>query len=833
MKISYNWLKKYIDVPYTEEELVDKLTLSGTEVEEAWKTNKVPDGIIVAEILERKPHPNADKLSVCRVSIGKEELQVVCGAPNCGAGLKVALVTVGTVLKDNKSGKSFKIKKSKLRGVESYGMLCSTAELGIDEDHNGIMELPKDSPIGEPISHVIESDTVYDLEITPNRPDLLSVLGIAREIRALSGKEIRYPEIKLPKIGKDKTYSRLVEIQDYDLCPKYTARIIRGVKVHESPSWLKKRLISVGLRPINNIVDITNFILLETGQPLHVFDLDELAENRIVVRRAKQNEKIVALDGNEYKLSTDNLVIADAKKPVAIAGVMGGEHSGVTEKTVDVLIESAYFNSTNVRMTSRVLNLSSDSSHRFERGVDAEMVDAASNRAAALILDLAGGDLCSELVDTKDKNYIPDPKTILCCFENIRKILGIDISNDEIVGIFSRLGFGVNNFTKGTCDVTATSFRLDVEREADLAEEVIRIYGLLKVPVIEIKALPGGSIAEDAYAEEAAARDELISLGLTECINYTLIDKKNILKDSRFKEEDLLEVINPVASDSSAMRPSLLFGVLKNLERNISHNIHDLKLFEIGTVYSSNKKLLEERQNCCILLTGRKHPERFSEEKNVEYNFYDMKGMIETWLEMRKMPKGINVPGDYMADLGQNARINSQKMDRAEYKKGYSLRKTENPVFKNTVGADFIVNDKAIVSFGEIAAIHTKGIRLKHPVYGALIELDELLKISKPVIKYRPIPQFPTTTRDVAIVVDEAFENVTAMDCIKSVKCKLLEKVEILDIYRDDSIGKNKKSIAYTLTFRNPERTLTDKEVNKAHEMIRTRLLKNLPLTLR
>ena len=802
MQISYNWLKKYIDVPYNEEELVEALTMSGTEVEDISKTNTAPNGIIVAEILERKPHPDTDKLSVCKVQTGKEELQVVCGAPNCDAGKKVALAPVGTVLKDKESEKTFKIKKSKLRGVESYGMLCSTAELGLDQDHSGIMELPKDAPAGEPISHVIESDTVYDLEITPNRPDLLSVLGIAREIKALSGNEIQFPEIRLSKVKQDKDYSGLVEINDFELCPKYTGKVIRGVKVKESPAWLKVRLTSVGLRPINNIVDITNFVLLETGQPLHVFDLDELAENRIIVRRAEQNEKIIALDGDEYKLTSENLVIADAEKPVAIAGVMGGEHSGVTEKTVDVLIESAYFNPSNVRMTSKTLNLASDSSHRFERGVDAKMVDVASNRAASLIIELAGGTICSELVDVKDERYMPTPKTVLCHFASIRKLLGIDISNDEIVDIFKNLGLAVANINADSYEVTATSFRLDIECETDLAEEVIRIYGLSKVPVVEVKAVPGGSIKEDAYAILAEARDELISLGLTECINYTLIDRKAILKDSRFKEDNLLEVINPVSSDSSAMRPSLLFGLLKNLTKNISHNIHDLKLFEIGTVYSSNKQYPEERQSCCILLTGRKHPERFSEEKNIEYDFYDIKGLIESWFEMRKINES-------------------------------SLKNSENPVFKKGLGADFIVNGKTIVSVGEIASIHTKGLRLKYPVYGALIEMDELLKISKPISKYQPIPQFPATTRDVAIVVDESFKNATAVDCIKSAKCKLLEKIEILDIYRDDSIGKSKKSIAYTLTFRNPERTLTDKEVNKAHEMIRAKLLKYLPLTLR
>jgi phenylalanyl-tRNA synthetase beta chain len=803
MKITYNWLKKYIDVPYTSEELADKLTTAGIEVEEVSIANIIPEGIVVAEILERKPHPNADKLSICNVSTGKEELQIVCGAPNCDVGLKTSLATIGTVFINEKIGEKFKIKKSKLRGVESYGMLCSATELGLSEDHRGIMEFSKDTPVGIPVSSLIEADTVYDLEITPNRPDWLSVIGIVREIWALSGNEMRNLGIVVPGATKDKDYSNLIEVQDYALCPKYTGRVIRGVTVKESPTWMKEILISIGLRPINNIVDISNFVLFETGQPLHVFDLDELEENRIIVRRAGLNEKIVALNGIEYKLSNDNLVIADAAKPICIAGIMGGEHSAVTEKTKNILIESAYFNPANIRATSRKFNLSSDSSYRFERGIDVGMVCAASDRAAILILKYGGGTLCSEIINAKDDSNIPKPKTVVCCFDNIRNLLGIDISDDRIIDIFRKLGLGVKNITKKKCDVTATSFRLDIEREADLAEEVIRIYGLSKIPVVEVKALPGGSIKKDAYTTLSAARDELISLGLTECINYTLIDRKTILKDSRFKKEDLLEVINPISSDGSAMRPSLLFGVLKNLERNISHNLHDLKLFEIGTVYSADKKVHpEERKNSCIVITGRKYPERYSKEKTVEYDFYDMKGFLESWFAMRKI-------------------------------KNYSVTKTENPVFKPGFGADFILNGKSVISFGEIAEDFTKGIRLKYPVYVALVELDKILNTQIPVIPYQLVTQFPAITRDVAVIVDESIENSLIVDCIKRAKCKMLENIEILDIYLDESIGKNKKSIAYTLTFRNPVTTLTDKEVNKAHEMIRAKLLKELPLTLR
>jgi len=803
MNISYNWLSQYVDIPFSPEDLVEKLTMAGIEVESISKTNIIPEMVIVAEILERNPHPDADKLSVCRVWTGKEELQIVCGAPNCNKGLKTALAQIGTEFIDSKTDKKLKIKKSKLRGTESYGMLCSSVELGIDGgDHSGIMELPDNSPVGSSLNEIYKSDTVYELEITSNRPDWLSFIGIAREIKALSSHPIKFPKINLPYIQSDRDYTDLVEILDYDLCPRYSGRIIRDVTVKDSPSWFKERLLSIGLRPINNIVDITNFVLFELGQPLHVFDLDELSENRVIVRRAKDKEKIILLDGKEYILSKDQLVIADALKPVALAGVMGGEHSGVTEKTVNILIESAYFNPANIRNTSRDLNLSSDSSHRFERGIDAEMIKVASDRTASLILELAEGRLCSELIDIKDDSLIPKPKIVECYFDNIRSILGINISNQEIITIFNSLELKVSDISLNKCFVAATSFRLDVEREADLAEEVLRIYGLSRIPLVEVKALPGGSIKNDSYVQIAKGRDDLISLGLTECINYSLVDKKIILKDDNFKESDLHEVVNPISVESSVMRPSLIFGILKVISRNISHNNKDLKIFEIGKVYSANSNFPEERYSCCIAMTGRKHAERFSAEKNEVYDFYDLKGLIESWFEMRRLTP-------------------------IKFVKSY------NSIFKPGFAADIILRGKIVGTFGEISSQFTKGIRIKNPLFVAVIEFEQVIKMKTGRIKYQPISLFPATTRDVAVVADENMENSVIINCIEKAKCKLLEKVEILDIYRDDSLGQAKKSIAYTLTFRNKFKTLTDKEVNSAHEMIRSKLAKELPIELR
>lgn len=800
MNISYNWLKKYINIPYTPIELAEKLTMCGIEVESISRTNLIPEGVIAVEITKRDKHPNADKLSVCTVDTGMEKLKVVCGAPNCDEGKKVPLATVGTVFNDN--GKPFKIKKSKLRGVESNGMLCSSGELGIDNSHDGIMELPLDAEPGEILNNIFKSDTVYELEVTSNRPDWLSFIGVAREIKALSGNELNIPKTCLPEIKNNEDHSEVVTIEDYELCPRYTGRIIKNITVKESPEWLKQALLSIGLRPINNIVDISNYVLFELGQPLHVFDLDALKENRVVIRRAEENETIIALDEKEYKLSRNNLVIADSEKPVCIAGIMGGEHSGVTEKTKDILIECAYFNQNNIKMSSKNLGLSSDSSHRFERGVDVQMIRKASDRAATLILELAGGKLCSEFIDEKDEKFFPVPKNVELRFDRVRSLLGTNISNTEMLNILKRLELKAENITNESCVVKAASFRPDIEREADLAEEIIRIYGLKNIPVSDIYAKPGGGIRKDAYAVLQKAREQLVALGLNECINYTLTDRTAVLMDKNLDENNLIEVINPISSTSTALRPSLFTGLLKNIEKNISHNIHNIKIFEIGKVYTANKKFPEERHSACIALTGKKHPERYSEEKNHLYDFFDIKGLIETWLKQR--------------------RISS-----------YVCKRSYNPIFKTGTAADIIVNNNKVVSFGETASLFTKGLRLRAPLFIAVVELDQLLKIKTKTVRFTEISQFPATTRDVAVVVDESMENSEVVNCIKSSKCKILEDVDVLDVYRDKSLGEGKKSIAYTLTFRNPKKTLTDKEVNKAHEFIRSKLEKELPLTLR
>ena len=801
MKISLNWLSDHITLNSTPEELAATLTRAGLEVEEIISTATVPQGVVTAKILSREKHPNSDHLSICKVDPGTgEPLQIVCGAPNCDAGNIVPLATIGTTFKDPDGGKDFTIGKGKLRGVESFGMMCSARELGLSNEHDGLMILPPDTPLGQSVADMFKGDTVYSLELTQNRPDWLSHWGVARDVYALQGGELRFPAADLPAANVTEDFSRLVTVEAADLCPKYTARVIRGVTVGESPEWMRKRLEAIGIRPINNIVDITNYVMMELGLPLHVFDRALLKEGRIVVRRAGENESITALDGKKYDLSPEMLVIADAEKPVAIAGVMGGEYSGVLDSTRDVVLEAAYFNKTSVRMTSAKLNLSSDASHRYERGADPGMVEKASARAAALILELAGGELVSDLVSVAAPAE-PQPR-ILCRYGRIRSLLGMEVADLEISTIFSKLGMEVEPVNAESCYVIPPTYRADVTMEADLAEEVARIHGLDKIPDVPVNAVKCADFSADTFAPVAAVRDALVSTGLCECLGTSMIDEKTALLDYDFTKEDLVAPINPISLDLAILRPSLLGGMLATVKRNISRKNTNLALFEIGNCFCKNpEKYPEERQEVVIALTGQRHPERFSGERSELYDFYDLKGLIETFLEERGNPN-------------------------------YTVRPCDDKRFTKGECAELVLDGKRAGVFGRIHASLVKGMRLQTPLYIAVFQLSNLLTASKKPVYYKPISLFPSTSRDVAFLAPADMENETVISFIKRSKVPNLVDVQLFDIFSNESMN-GKKSMAYSLTFRSGERTLTDDEVNKAHEKLRARLEHGLGVELR
>ncbi len=801
MKTSLKWLSNYVDFTAGCKELAERLTLAGLEVEGIDQIGAIPQGVVVARILSRDPHPDADRLSVCRVEYGAAEpVQIVCGAPNCDAGNVVPLATVGTDF-----GNGFVIKKAKLRGVASSGMLCSRDELGMGGDHSGLFELPENAPVGTPLGDFLDdADWVVDWEVTPNRPDWLSHIGIAREIAAVYDRvdSFKLPETPLNPVG-DSHINDLaaVHVEAVDLCPRYTARVIRNVKIGPSPQWMQSALQAVGLRPINNVVDITNYVLMECGQPLHAFDYDLLAGHQIIVRRAADKEILKTLDGAEHKLSRDHLVIADADKGVALAGIMGGGNSEISEQTTTVLLESAAFNASNIRATAKKLGIHSDSSHRFERGVSLEMVEFASRRAACLICQYAGGQLADGVIDAYPKPY--NPHEVSARFARINQLLGIQIAPDTVCDYLGRLGLDVVERTSDSVTVKIPSFRLDLDREADLIEEVVRIHGLDNIPAAPAAALVGGSMAEDAFYPIEKARGELLGFGLDESVTYTLMNQEAALLGTNLTARDLVCLSNPISAENAILRPSLLPCLVQVLAHNIAHHNHDLRCFEIGRIFNAGGKLPEERLQAGLVLTGQRHPERFGDERLLAYDFYDLKGLLTSWLTARRLSE-------------------------------ISCRPAEHPGFAAGQCAEILVGKTLLGVFGKLADCLVGHIRLRHGAFAALIELDMLNSLAGRERVYQALPQFPATSRDISLVAPSDLANAAIVQAIDKMNIKLLESIQLTDIFEDAKVlGPGKRGMTYSLTYRDPNKTLQDKEVNKAHDRVRQNLAKQLPVEFR
>jgi len=801
MNISRKWLSDYVALTCDDAALCHKLTMAGIEVEKVETVSVVPAGVIAAKILSREAHPNSDHLSVCQVFDGRENLQIVCGAPNCDAGQIVPLAPVGTVFSTPEG--EFKIKKSKLRGVESCGMMCSAEELGISDDNSGLMILDPSVAPGTPLETLFPGDTRMELEVTPNRPDWLSVWGIARDVSCLLGTEAKLPEISVEE-SSEEPRPDLVTVEAPDLCHRYIGRVIRGVKVGPSPAWMVERLESVGLRSINNIVDVTNFVLMELGQPLHAFDLEKLEGQRVVARRAAAGEKITTLDGKTLDLCEDNLVIADARKPVALAGVMGGEYSGVGENTTSILLESAVFQPSNIRSTSRRLGISSDSSYRFERGVDYDMAETASIRAAQLILAVAGGRLEGKALDVTSGR--PEEAVIPCRFDNIRRLIGSRVSDERIVEIFRTLHLKVDDVTPSGCTVTAPLFRRDLSREADLVEEVARIDGLDNIPEIPVCGKCCHPESEDAWMPLQKLRAAVAGLGFCECVHYSIGSAANFLTDTRFSESDLVKLDNPLSPEMAVMRPSLLGGLLGAVERNIARGSKTLALFELDRVFCADRsKFPEERNELALILTGLRHPERYSAELKESFDFYDLKGTLESLFEL------LNISNYRFAALEGDGR------------------------FRPGHACSIVIEGKTAGAFGELKKELTSSWRTVYPVFASQIEAGALLQAARrAAAKYKPAAQYPATARDIAFVASSGLTCGEIIEFVRRKKLPDLESVRLFDIFEDDALReKHQKSLAFTLTFRNAARTLKDDEVNASVERLRGALAAELKVELR
>ncbi len=798
MLISLNWLKQYIDLDGIEiNEMENALTMIGQEVEKIDIVGGNLDKVVVAHLEEVKKHPNADSLTLCKVNNGKEILQIVCGATNHKTGDKVALAQVGARLKED-----FTIKKGKIRGEESNGMLCSEDELGIGSDKDGIIILPEDAPVGVPFKDYLGiNDTVFELEITPNRPDCLSHIGIARELSAYYGKELKYPETEIKNEIEEKTSDNVkVTIEDSNLSRRYVTRILKNVTVKESPKWLKERIEAVGLRSINNIVDVSNFILMEMNHPNHVFDLDKIEGNEIKVKSAVKGDKLVTLDEQERELEDGDIVICDSKKILALGGVMGGLDSEVTDNTKNILLEVAQFNPQNVRKTSRRLTLSSDSSYRFERGIDVEDSIKVINRLANLIQEVAGGEILNGYVDVYPVPH--ENKVAELNFERLNRFVGKVIPREKVIEILRNLEIDVKDNGE-TLTLTAPSYRGDLELEQDYFEEVIRMYGFDNIENI----LPRVDINKNSTLDTTKLTDRVkticANVGLKEVINYSFIPKDALqkLKFTGVSEDKLIDISNPITEDFVTMRPTLLYSLIKNAKDNMNRNVSNIRFFEVSRTFEKAEELAKEDIKVGIILAG-ENDKTLWNPKPVHYDFYDLKGIVEEIFSKLKF-------------------------------QSFSIKRSVQTEFHPGRSADVFVGKEYIGSFGEIHPDVLENFGLnKKTVLVAEFNIELIKKyINKPFV-YQGIVKYPAVPRDLALVMNE---NILVGDVLKTIEKidKKVEKVELFDIYQGIGVEPGKKSVAISILLRDNSKTLEEKEINDIIDKILAKMKKDYMAELR
>ncbi len=778
MKISYNWLKDYLKCDLSPEEVASALTSIGLEVDALEQVESIPGGlagVIVAEVVECVEHPDSDHLHITKLNTGEGELlQVVCGAPNVAAGQKVLLATVGTVL-----GEDFKIKKSKIRGVESFGMICAEDELGIGASHDGIMVLDPDAVPGTPAKDYLnlETDAIIEIGLTANRIDAASHIGVARDLYAYLKLnnidcELILPDVSAFEEGDGTEEAIPVEVLAADGAPRYTGVTIKGVKVAPSPEWMQKKLLAIGLRPINNVVDITNFVLMETGQPLHAFDASKISGNKVIVRRADEGEKFVTLDGVERTLSASDLMIADTEKAMCLAGVYGGLDSGTVETTTDVFLESAYFNPVSVRKSSKRHTLKTDASFRYERGADPLVVEYASKRAALLIRELAGGRVVGRMQEFYPEKI--EKKVVNLDYDRIESFIGKKIGHDTIENILAYLSYEFIEKTDNGAKVAVPSYMIDVYRECDVVEEILRIYGYNNIE------LPSGvrmSINATAKPEPELVRntisDFLASNGFVETMNNSLTKSEYYASLKTFPESACVRILNPLSSDLNVMRQTLLFNGLEVIAYNINRQMTNLRTFEYGSVYS-----LKEGADGASL-------ESYDEPQ--KGNYFQLKGYLELLLKR------------FGADI-------------------YSMEFEAAPadIFSEGLVYRLPGTGKVLAVMGTISNARLKQFGIKQPVFAAEIRWDVLFELVKrDKIRYKELPKFPEVRRDLAILLDESVSYASLRKSAFRAGKKMLKQVTLFDVYRGDKIPQGKKQYALNFVLQDVDKTLTDSDVER------------------
>jgi phenylalanyl-tRNA synthetase beta chain len=800
MKISLKWLKDYIDLTVSSNDLANRLMMSGNEVKAVETKGANWDHVMIGQILAVNPHPNADRLRLATISTGKEEHTVVCGAPNLNIGDRIVFATLGAELNDGHTGQRIRLKPAKIRGVESKGMICSEMELGISQNHEGILVLPADAPLGAALSDYM-GDTVIDLDVTPNRPDCLSVIGIARETSALTGSSLHIPAVSYAESGDPVEEYISIEIQAPDLCRRYCATLIRDVTIKPSPQWMQDRLIASGMRPINNIVDISNYVMLEYGQPLHTFDYDKISGKKIIVRRAREDERLVSLDGVDRHLNPGMLVIADAARAVAVAGVMGGANSDVTEETQNILLEAASFNSVSIHYTGDTLGLQSESRYRFERGIAGGLTLPAVKRATQLLVELGGGKAARGWMDICPVRE--EVKPLQFSFDKTRRLMGIEFDHEQVVNTLVALGFEITRtVSPDVIEVNTPYWRSDIHREVDLIEEVSRIIGYDKIPST-LLAEPLPHLNPDPIFDlKRHLKLGLTAEGYSEILTFSLVGRESLEKlsaDRKLNGPEPLRVINPMTEDMAVLRTSLRSALLSAFAANRRFTEDSIRLFETGKVYlRTGKGQPDERETLCAIMGGLRFARSWQDKDN-NIDFFDVKGSVEGLLYRL----GLEAIFEKSRDNGLH--VNKQ--------------------------ADIMVKGQRIGSLGEVHPAVQTAFDITEPVYLWEIDLKSLVALTSGVKTYKPVPRFPSIVRDLALIVDYDITHQTLKKLFQD--SPLVEQVEIFDVYSGEQVPQGKKSLAYRLSYRSNSHTLTDEEVNQVQQEIVDRLKSGLGAVLR
>ena len=791
MKFSEQWLRTWVNPDVSRDELVARLSMTGLEVDSVTPPAGEFSGVVVGEILSAEQHPDADKLRVCRVSNGSEEFQVVCGAPNARAGIKIPFAMVGAVL-----GEDFKIKKAKLRGVESFGMLCSAAELQISEDHDGLYELPLDAPVGQSVREYLGlDDAIIEVDLTPNRGDCLSIAGLAREVGANYGAEVC--RVKVEPIAAVHDEVRPVELVAAQACPRYVGRVIRNVDLSRpTPLWMVERLRRSDIRSIDAVVDITNYVMLELGQPMHAFDLAEI-KGGIRVRMAEEGEKLVLLDGQEISLRADTLVIADHERPLAMAGIMGGEHSGVSENTRDLFLESAFFDTIAIAGKARGYSLHTDSSHRFERGVDWQLQREAIERATALILEIVGGEP-GPVIEAVEQGALPSLKQITLRNDRITQMLGMQMGEADVVGYLSGLGLGVTAIGNGQWQIDVPSHRFDISIEVDLIDELARLYGYNRLPVSAPTAALSLAGKPEARGELTVLRRLLVARGYHEAITYSFIEPG--LSKQFEPEIEPLALANPISSDMAVMRPSLWPGLSKAVQYNQNRQQGRVRLFESGQRFIPCADGLRQEVMLSGIVTGSRQPEGWANGAE-KVDFFDVKADVE-------------------AILAQSAA-------------GVSFRfaPVAHPALHPGQSAGILNGEEQV---GLIGALHpqlVEDLDLNGPVFVFELALAKICQGELP--RFSELSRFPEVRRDIALVVDREVLAQDLLGAIRQAAGEHLKNLRLFDVYEGKGIDPHRKSMAIGLTLQDSSRTLTDDEVNAVMDRVLQSLEQGFNATLR